>query len=68
MTIGRLHVITDVTVPARYSHEEIAEWACLGGADVVQLRDKSLARGALAACARRVACAIPVARTRKNTR
>ncbi len=53
--IGRLHVITDVTVQTRYSHEELAEMACAGGADVVQLRDKMLARDALAITARRVA-------------
>jgi thiamine-phosphate pyrophosphorylase len=54
-SIGRLHVITDVTVQSRYSHEELAEMACAGGADVVQLRDKLLARDALADTARRVA-------------
>ena len=40
--IGRLHVITDVTVQTRFSHEELAEMACAGGADVIQLRDKQL--------------------------
>lgn len=55
MTVGRLHVITDVTVQNRYSHEELARMACEGGADVVQLRDKSLSRDAFLAVARRVA-------------
>jgi thiamine-phosphate pyrophosphorylase len=55
VTIGRLHVITDVVVQTRHSHEALAEMACLGGADVVQLRDKSLDRDAFARVARRVA-------------
>lgn len=55
MTVGRLHVITDVTVQSRYSHEELARLACEGGADVVQLRDKSLAPDAFQEVARRVA-------------
>ncbi len=55
MTIGRLHVITDVVVQTRHSHEALAAMACLGGADVVQLRDKSLDRDAFARVARRVA-------------
>ena len=42
MTIGRLHVITDVSIQSRFTHEELAELACRGGADVIQLRDKSL--------------------------
>jgi thiamine-phosphate pyrophosphorylase len=54
-SVGRLHVITDVTVQSRYSHEELAEMACAGGAHVVQLRDKLLARDAFADTARRVA-------------
>lgn len=53
--IGRLHVITDVVVQARFTHEELAEAACAGGADVVQLRDKSLTVESLGAVARRVA-------------
>lgn len=55
MSIGRLHVITDVVVQTRYSHEALAEMACVGGADVVQLRDKLLDRDAFARVARRVA-------------
>lgn len=53
--IGRLHVITDVAVQTRFSHEELAGMACAGGADVVQMRDKLLARDAFADTARRVA-------------
>jgi len=52
--IGRLHVITDTTAQSRFSHEEIALLACQGGADVIQLRDKALARPAFADTARRV--------------
>jgi thiamine-phosphate pyrophosphorylase len=38
--VGRLHVITDETLQTRYSHTELARLAALGGADVVQLREK----------------------------
>ncbi len=55
MSVGRLHVITDVDVQSRFSHQELAELACLGGADVVQLRDKTLTREALMEGARGVA-------------
>jgi len=40
--IGHLVVITDVRVQSRHTHEEIAELACAGGADVIQLRDKEM--------------------------
>jgi len=53
--IGRLHVITDVVVQTRFTHEELAEAACAGGADIVQLRDKSQPVESFAAVARRVA-------------
>jgi thiamine-phosphate pyrophosphorylase len=52
--IGRLHVITDVIVQSRFPHEELAEMACAGGADVIQLRDKQLDDDAFVAVARRV--------------
>lgn len=55
MTVGRLHVITDVTVQSRFSHEALARFACEGGADVVQLRDKSLSMDEFSLTARRVA-------------
>jgi len=55
VTIGRLHVVTDVSIQSRFTHEELAELACKGGADVVQLRDKSLDDEAFLAVARRVA-------------
>lgn len=40
--IGRLVVITDTKVQSRFSHEELAELACAGGADVIQFRDKNM--------------------------
>ena len=39
--VGRLHVITDMSVQSRYSHSELASMALEGGADVVQYREKS---------------------------
>ncbi|MCP3978104.1 MAG: thiamine phosphate synthase [bacterium] len=36
----RLHVITDVTLQTRFTHEELGRLALAGGADVVQYRDK----------------------------
>jgi thiamine-phosphate pyrophosphorylase len=39
--IGRLHVITDMALQSRYSHPELAQMAIDGGADTIQLRDKS---------------------------
>lgn len=54
MSVGRLHVITDVVIQSRYSHEELAERACAGGADVVQMRDKTLGTDAFATIAARV--------------
>jgi thiamine-phosphate pyrophosphorylase len=52
--IGQLHVITDTSVQSRFTHEQLAEYACAGGADVIQMRDKQLARAEFAATARRV--------------
>jgi thiamine-phosphate pyrophosphorylase len=40
-TIGRLHVITDTTLQARYSAAELAELAIAGGADTIQYRSKA---------------------------
>ncbi|HEU4928366.1 MAG TPA: thiamine phosphate synthase [Candidatus Krumholzibacteria bacterium] len=55
MTIGRLHVITDVSIQSRFSHDELAEMACQGGAQVIQLRDKSLSDETFLDVAQRVA-------------
>lgn len=38
--VGRLHVLTDVVIQDRFDHVELARRAALGGADVVQFRDK----------------------------
>lgn len=40
--IGKLCVITDTAVQKKYSHFELAKMAVKGGADIIQLRDKSL--------------------------
>jgi thiamine-phosphate pyrophosphorylase len=39
-SVGRLHVLTDVTLQDRFDHPELARLAALGGADTVQYRDK----------------------------
>ncbi len=41
--IGRVCVITDTTVQSFFTHADLAELACTGGADIIQLRDKNLA-------------------------
>jgi thiamine-phosphate pyrophosphorylase len=46
--VGRLHVLTDISIQRIYSHAELARLAFRGGADVVQLREKD--RLALNAC------------------
>lgn len=40
--IGRLVVITDTHTQSRFTHEELSELACAGGAEVIQLRDKEI--------------------------
>ncbi len=42
MTIGRLHVITDMTLQQSLTHSELAAMALEGGADVVQYREKAV--------------------------
>jgi thiamine-phosphate pyrophosphorylase len=39
--IGRLHVLTDETLQKRFSHARLAELAIAGGADTIQLRQKT---------------------------
>jgi len=41
LKMAQLHVITDETIQDRFSHLELARLAAEGGADAVQLRDKS---------------------------
>ena len=58
--VPRLHVITDATLQARFSHGELARLALAGGADCVQFREKRpWTTRELAAAAREVveACA-----------
>lgn len=53
-TIGRLIVITDTSIQSRFSHQQLAEMACKGGADTIQLRDKSLTEDEFIALTHRV--------------
>ena len=39
--IGKLHVLTDIVLQDRYSHLELTSMAITGGADTIQLRQKS---------------------------
>ena len=39
--IGKLHVLTDTVLQNRFSHLDLAERAISGGADTIQLRQKS---------------------------
>lgn len=52
--IGRLCVITDTTLQTKYSHEQLAELAIEGGADIIQLRDKTMPTGKLIETAGRI--------------
>ena len=38
--IGKLHLLTDVVLQSRYSHEDLALLGIAGGADTIQLREK----------------------------
>jgi thiamine-phosphate pyrophosphorylase len=40
--IGKLCVITDTVIQKKYSHFEAAKLAIKGGADIIQLRDKTM--------------------------
>ena len=51
--IPRLHIITDETVQTRYTHVELTQLACRGGAGAVQYREKrSMSTKVLVATAR----------------
>jgi len=50
-----LYVITDETIAGGRSHAEIARLAVLGGADLIQLRDKSRSCAELAAVGKEIA-------------
>lgn len=49
-----LYVITDETIAGGRTHAEIAREAVLGGADIIQLRDKGLSCAELAAIGREI--------------
>jgi thiamine-phosphate pyrophosphorylase len=51
---GKLCVITDTVVQTRFSHEELAEMAVKGGADMIQFRDKSMPSGKMVETAKRI--------------
>ena len=59
--IGALHVITDTGIQSRFTHSQLAEMAIKGGADTIQLRQKTgttrhllkTAQEVQAVCARR---------------
>jgi len=38
--IGRLHLLTDVVLQSRFSHEDLTRLGIAGGADTIQLREK----------------------------
>jgi len=38
--IGKLHLLTDVVLQSRFSHEDLALLGIAGGADTIQLREK----------------------------
>ena len=38
--LGRLHLLTDVVLQSRFSHEELARLGIAGGADTIQFREK----------------------------
>jgi len=56
--IGRLHLLTDVVLQSRFSHEDLARLGIAGGADTIQLREKGgstrhmieVAKGMAAVC------------------
>jgi thiamine-phosphate pyrophosphorylase len=53
--IGKLYLITDTVIQKKYSHYQIAQFAVKGGADVIQLRDKTLSTSELIQTAIKIA-------------
>lgn len=53
--LGRLYLITDTNIQKKYSHYEIAKIAVKNGAELIQLRDKSMSTAALAETAKKIA-------------
>lgn len=52
--IGKICIITDTVIQKRYSHFEIAKLAIKGGADIIQLRDKSMSTSELIETAQKI--------------
>ena len=52
--IGRFHVLTDVMLQSRYSHEELTKLAIVGGADTIQFRQKEGSTRKMIAIARKM--------------
>jgi thiamine-phosphate pyrophosphorylase len=52
--IGRLCVITDTAIQSRFSHQDLTALAVEGGADTIQLRDKTLPDAELVRVARMI--------------
>jgi len=53
-SVTGLYVITDTTIQTNYSHTELAAKAVGGGADIIQLRDKTMPGGLLLKTAREI--------------
>ena len=53
--IGRLHLLTDVALQSRFSHEELAQLGIAGGADTIQLREKGGSTRRMIEAAKRMA-------------
>lgn len=53
--IGRLHLLTDVVLQSRFSHEDLARLGIAGGADTIQLREKAGSTRRMIEVARRMA-------------
>jgi len=63
--IGRLHLLTDVVLQSRFSHEDLARLGIAGGADTIQLREKGGSTHRMIEVAKRMAavcreCGVPL--------
>lgn len=52
--IGKLHLLTDVVLQSRFSHEDLARLGIAGGADMIQLREKGGSTRAMIEVAKRM--------------
>jgi len=60
--IGRLHLLTDVLLQSRFSHEDLARLGIAGGADTIQLREKGGSTRRMIEVAKRMAAVCRQAR------